>query len=37
MVLSGQPVPHAGGVVVDDDWNTSLFKADLIIQTGLDA
>lgn len=30
VVLSGQPVPHAGGVVVDDDWNTSLFKADQI-------
>lgn len=30
LVLSGQPVPHAGGVVVDDDWNTSLFKADQI-------
>ena len=26
-VLSGQPVAHAGGVVIDDDWNTSLFKA----------
>ena len=30
LVLSGQPVPHAGGIVVDDDWNTSLFKADQI-------
>jgi serine protease autotransporter len=30
VVLSGQPVPHAGGVIVDDDWNTSLFKADQI-------
>jgi serine protease autotransporter len=30
VVLSGQPVPHAGGVVVDDDWNMSLFKADQI-------
>ncbi|KAA5927426.1 autotransporter outer membrane beta-barrel domain-containing protein [Pantoea sp. VH_4] len=30
VVLSGQPVPHAGNVVVDDDWNTSLFKADQI-------
>ncbi|MBE5683758.1 S6 family peptidase [Pantoea agglomerans] len=30
VVLSGQPVPHAGGVVVDDEWNTSLFKADQI-------
>lgn len=30
VVLSGQPVPHAGGVVIDDDWNMSLFKADLI-------
>ncbi|THB82415.1 hypothetical protein E1N66_21100, partial [Pantoea allii] len=30
VVLSGQPVPHAGGVVVDDDWNVSLFKADQI-------
>lgn len=30
VILSGQPVPHAGGVVVDDDWNTSLFKADQI-------
>lgn len=30
VVLSGQPVPHAGGVVVDDGWNTSLFKADQI-------
>ncbi|MGC0837721.1 S6 family peptidase [Pantoea agglomerans] len=29
-ILSGQPVPHAGGVVIDDDWNTSLFKADQI-------
>lgn len=31
VVLSGQPVAHAGGVVIDDDWNTSLFKADQII------
>ncbi len=30
VVLSGQPVPHAGGMVIDDDWNTSLFKADQI-------
>ena len=30
VVLSGQPVPHAGGIVVDDDWNISLFKADQI-------
>lgn len=29
-ILSGQPVAHAGGVGVDDDWNTSLFKADQI-------
>ncbi|AMG56696.1 S6 family peptidase [Pantoea vagans] len=29
-ILSGQPVEHAGGVVVDDDWNTSLFRADQI-------
>nr|WP_255342948.1 S6 family peptidase [Pantoea sp. IMH] len=27
LVLSGQPVAHAGGVVIDDDWATSLFKA----------
>ena len=26
-ILSGQPVAHAGGVVIDDDWSTSLFKA----------
>ncbi|WP_436372678.1 S6 family peptidase [Pantoea sp. C2G6] len=30
VILSGQPVAHAGGVVIDDDWNTSLFKADQI-------
>ncbi len=30
VILSGQPVPHAGGVIVDDDWQTSLFKADQI-------
>jgi len=26
-ILSGQPIAHAGGVVIDDDWSTSLFKA----------
>jgi len=30
LVLSGQPVTHAGGIVIDDDWNPSLFKADQI-------
>ncbi|PZL85298.1 hypothetical protein CKF42_17660 [Pantoea sp. ARC270] len=30
VILSGQPVSHAGGVVVEDDWNTSLFKAEQI-------
>lgn len=30
VLLSGQPVPHAAGLVVDDDWTTSLFSADLI-------
>lgn len=29
-ILSGQPVPHANGVVIDDDWDTSLFAADHI-------
>lgn len=27
LILSGQPVAHAGGVVIDDDWRTSLFSA----------
>ncbi|MEM6160120.1 S6 family peptidase [Erwinia sp. P6884] len=27
LILSGQPVAHAGGVVIDDDWATSLFNA----------
>ena len=26
-ILSGQPVAHAGGTVIGDDWSTSLFKA----------
>ncbi|MGJ0193861.1 S6 family peptidase [Pantoea sp. RRHST58] len=29
-ILSGQPVAHAGGVAREDDWSTSLFKADEI-------
>ena len=29
-VLSGQPVAHAGSVVIEDDWTTSLFRADKI-------
>ncbi|MFJ5984008.1 S6 family peptidase, partial [Enterobacter cancerogenus] len=29
-ILSGQPVPHAGGVVFVDDWSSSLFKAERI-------
>lgn len=35
-ILSGQPVAHAGGVVIDDDWSTSLFKASEI-SVGKDA
>jgi serine protease autotransporter len=31
LLLSGQPVPHAGGVVVEDDWYTSTFVADNIV------
>ncbi|MGE9553521.1 S6 family peptidase [Erwinia amylovora] len=30
VLLSGQPVAHAGGVVTDDDWLTSYFKASQI-------
>jgi len=30
LILSGQPVAHAGGAVIDDDWSTSLFKANQI-------
>jgi len=30
LILSGQPVAHAGGVVIDDDWRTSLFRASQI-------
>ncbi|WP_262348995.1 S6 family peptidase [Enterobacter asburiae] len=30
LLLSGQPVPHAGGVVYDDDWQTASFRADTI-------
>ena len=30
VLLSGQPVPHAAGLVVNDDWTTSRFSADLI-------
>ncbi|RJT53533.1 S6 family peptidase [Rahnella variigena] len=29
-ILSGQPVAHAGSVVIEDDWSTSLFKANKI-------
>ena len=35
-ILSGQPVAHAGGVVINDDWSTSLFKASEI-SVGKDA
>ncbi|WP_158781782.1 S6 family peptidase [Pantoea sp. BAV 3049] len=31
VLLSGQPVAHAAGVVVDDDWSTSYFKASQIV------
>ncbi|WP_338564371.1 S6 family peptidase [Erwinia sp. E_sp_B04_7] len=27
VLLSGQPVPHAAGVIIDDDWATALFSA----------
>lgn len=27
LLLSGQPVPHAGGLIIDDDWYTSTFIA----------
>lgn len=30
VILSGQPVAHAGCVVIDDDWSTSLFRASKI-------
>ncbi|MCX8965681.1 autotransporter outer membrane beta-barrel domain-containing protein [Erwinia psidii] len=30
VLLSGQPVPHAGGLVEDDDWATALFSANQI-------
>ena len=30
VLLSGQPVPHAGGVVIDDDWATAIFSANQI-------
>ncbi|WP_244557137.1 S6 family peptidase [Pantoea deleyi] len=29
-ILSGHPVPHANNVIIDDDWETSLFAADQI-------
>jgi len=29
--LSGQPVPHAGGAIIEDDWYTSSFNAKTII------
>ncbi|WP_455844845.1 autotransporter outer membrane beta-barrel domain-containing protein [Pantoea agglomerans] len=31
LLLSGQPVPHAGGLIIDDDWYTSTFIADNIV------
>ncbi|KNC07032.1 hypothetical protein AC790_19405 [Pantoea sp. RIT-PI-b] len=31
LLLSGQPVPHAGGLIIDDDWSTSTFIADNIV------
>ncbi|MBA0035198.1 autotransporter outer membrane beta-barrel domain-containing protein [Pantoea sp. BIGb0393] len=31
LLLSGQPVPHAGGLIIDDDWTTSTFIADNIV------
>lgn len=31
LLLSGQPVPHAGKKVFDDDWYTSLFVADKVV------
>ncbi|WP_193323381.1 S6 family peptidase [Erwinia endophytica] len=31
VLLSGQPTAHAAGVVVDDDWATSYFKANQIV------
>jgi len=30
LLLSGHPVPHAGGVVYDDDWQAADFRADVI-------
>lgn len=35
LLLSGQPVPHAGSVVYDDDWQTADFRASAInVQPG---
>ena len=31
LLLSGQPVPHAGGVIIEDDWYASSFTAKKII------
>lgn len=31
LLLSGQPVPHAGGVIIDDDWYSSTFIAHNIV------
>lgn len=31
VLLSGQPVAHAGGVVIANDWSTSYFKAEQIV------
>lgn len=30
VLLSGQPVPHAGSMVINDDWATALFSANQI-------
>nr|CDS57070.1 putative IgA-specific serine endopeptidase [Serratia symbiotica] len=30
VLLSGRPIAHAGGKVIEDDWSTSLFRANQI-------
>ncbi|MBY4839546.1 S6 family peptidase [Pantoea sp. DY-5] len=31
LLLSGQPVPHAGGLIIDDDWYASSFSANNVV------
>ncbi|WP_158782124.1 S6 family peptidase [Pantoea sp. BAV 3049] len=30
VLLSGQPIPHANGVIINDDWATAMFSANQI-------